>query len=147
MENISGSLANPLPDTNEVMVFILTSEGGNEADFKTTFEVLKDKFGLDVKKSDEGADSMEGTAHYDYTSVIDCLLNSIEHKILSKSDWFGFSVDGQQKGVLAKASVDGSTFVDVISIKGYTINSDGKLTFTLQTLERKHNPSNDATLT
>ena len=126
MDNISGSLANPLPDTNEVMVFILANDEVNEADFKAAFALLKVKHGLGVMKFSEGADSNEGTAQHDFTSVIDCLLNSIEHKILSKSDWFGFSVDGQQKGVLAKASTDGPTFLDVVSMKGFTINSDGK---------------------
>jgi hypothetical protein len=131
MDNISGSLANPLPDTNEVMVFILTSDGENETDFKAALGLLKVKFGLDVMKSTEGIDCNEGTAQHDFTSVIDCLLNSIEHKILSKSDWFGFNVDGQQKGVLAKASTDGPTFLDVVSMKGFTINSDGKLRYCL----------------
>lgn len=143
MDNISGSLANPLPDRNEVMVFILTSDEENEANFKEALALLKKKFGLDVMKSTEGIDCNEGTAQHDFTSVIDCLLNSIEHKIISKSDWFGFSVDGQQKGVLAKASTDGPTFLDVVIFKGFTINSDGKLRYCLLVghwTERRHHP-------
>ena len=127
MDNISGTMASPLQDTNEIMVFTLTSVMGNKADFKAMFDLLKEKFGLVIMMSTQEVDSTEDAAQYDYTSVMDCVLNSVEHKILSKSDWFGFNVDGQQKGVLAKASTDDPTFAEVISMKGYTINSDGKL--------------------
>jgi hypothetical protein len=45
--------------------------------------------------------------------------------MISSKDWFSFSIDGQSNGVFARESIDGSSFFDVILLKGCTMNSHG----------------------
>ena len=134
MENLPGIYANPVEGKNEVIVFD-SHDDIDEKCFKATILLLLESFGLGVvfydKSREDDDNSTESNpeitrVEYNFDDVIDCLLSFISHKVLDTTVWKAFASDGQKNGIYAKVSEDGPTFLDVVALKGFTINSDGK---------------------
>lgn len=139
MGSIPGIFANPICGQNKVLIFRLPGKSSDSSYancMKDTIESLHDIFGLDiglfsprVDASDDGLnfkDSEETPASFEFDSVIECLLGAVYHSILNEKEWSAFSIDGQMNGVFCKSSTEGNSFMDVVAIKGFTINADGK---------------------
>ena len=146
MESLPGIHANPVEGKSEIIALDTRDgiKGDNfEATIQATIQLVQETFGLAVVLFDDSSDgdgnSVEIDAEienrdYSFDHVVDCLLNYISHKILETNVWHAFSSDGQKNGVYAKVSVDGPTFLDVVALKGFTINSDGNFNLLIQTM-------------
>jgi hypothetical protein len=137
MENLPGTHANPVEGKNEVIVLETRDNifDNFRATMQSTIQMLQESFGLAVVLFDHLCDGDENSIEsddelanreYSFDNVVDCLLNYISQKILNTNEWQAFSSDGQKNGVYAKVSADGPTFLDVVALKGFTIDSDGK---------------------
>lgn len=133
MENLPGSLSTPVSGKNDVMILTLPDrrdDGLKMSNLTALIRKVHDALGLDLTQPGSQAinatnesDAEVTPCEYDFDTVIECLLNALYDRILNRIEWSAFNIDGQRNGVFAKESVDGASFLDVIALKGFTMNS------------------------
>jgi hypothetical protein len=140
MENHPGMLAYPSTGEKDVIVFCISDLKITDGDLRSTITAIQKKFGLDVTYSDTCNPNIDlsnlslATEETDMLTIesesdilIECILSSIYYHMLASGAWFTWSTDDQKKGVLAKVSEDGNTFVDVVALKDCTMDSYRKI--------------------
>ena len=128
MECLECSFACPSPQRKEVVVFrMLSSQDGKKAadDIQSMIIKLKLMFGIEIVHLKDMSDRQSSSCHLNCDTFMECLVSAISHHVLAAKEWFAFSIDRQTNGVFAKKSFDGANFLDVITLKGWTNNSDG----------------------
>lgn len=128
MKSLTFSFATPSRKRSEVLVYWMPGARSDESTAAAVASMiidLKIRFGLELILVDEEAHCSYGSNTLDCGTVMECLVGAICHYILEEEKWFAFSVDGQTSGVFARTSSDGSSFLDVVVLKGFTNNSNG----------------------
>lgn len=135
MENLTGSLS-AISSFGISEINIFTAKGLNKKgseEILTASRILREKFGIEIVHVDgtlndgtEDANFLDVQPYeHHYNTVVACLFGAINHHILATEEWQACHVDRQSNGVFAKISVDGVTFLDVVAIKCFTVNTEG----------------------